>query len=319
MRLFACQAGRNIEKAFFIHAIHNREEYSIMKSSTKDFIKTHGRVVLMVIVGSLIYSLGMNLFYINAKLLSGGVTGFAQLLNYQFGLPISVMVIALNIPLFLIGWKFVSKKFFLYSLMGMGIFSLALEVFRGISIPYDSLLTSVGLGPILTGLGLGIIYRSGASTGGSDIIAKVIHKYFSINMATTGLAINAVIVMIASLIYGLDQAVITLIAMFISAKANSYVIDGVDHRRAITIITNKPKEVADGLMAGIARGVTVTKGYGAYSGEDRYVLYCVIAKTQLAPLKRIVKEADPHAFFTITMVTGVYGHGHSFISLEHLE
>ena len=72
-------------------------------------------------------------------------------------------------------------------------------------------------------------------------------------------------------------------------------------------------------MAGIARGVTVTKGYGAYSGEDRYVLYCVIAKTQLAPLKRIVKAADPHAFFTITMVTGVYGHGHSFISLEHLE
>ena len=85
-----------------------------MKSSTKEFIKTHGRVVIMVIIGSLIYSLGMNLFYINAKLLSGGVTGFAQLINYQFGLPISVMVIALNIPLFLIGWKFVSKKFFLY-------------------------------------------------------------------------------------------------------------------------------------------------------------------------------------------------------------
>lgn len=290
-----------------------------MKASIKDAVKTHGRVVLMVIVGSLIYSLGMNLFYVNAKLLSGGVTGFAQLIHYQFGLPISVMVIALNVPLFLIGWKFVSRKFFLYSLMGMAIFSLSLEVFKGLSVPYDSLLTSVGIGPILTGLGLGIIYRSGASSGGSDIIAKIVHKYFSINMATTGLAINVVIVMIASLIYGLDQAVITLVAMFISAKANAYVIDGVDHRRAVTIITTKPKEVADDLMKGLERGITIAKGYGAYSGEERYILYCVISKTQLSHLKMLVKKADPHAFFTITMVTGVYGHGHSFTSLEHWE
>lgn len=290
-----------------------------MKASVKEAIHTHGRVLLMVIVGSLIYSLGMNLFYVNAKLLSGGVTGFAQLIHYQFGLPISLMVILLNIPLFLIGWKFVSRKFFLYSLAGMGIFSLCLEVFRSLSVPYDSLLTSVGLGPILTGLGLGIIYRSGASTGGSDIVAKVIHKYFSVNMATTGLAINAVIVSIASLIYGLDQAVITLVAMYLSSKVTSFVIDGVDHRRAITIITSKPKEVADALLSGIGRGITITKGYGAYSGEDRYTLYCVISKTQLAPLKMLIKKADPHAFFTITMVTGVYGHGSSFISLEHLE
>ena len=290
-----------------------------MKASVKEALKLHGRVLIMVIIGSLIYSLGMNLFYVNAKLLSGGVTGFAQLLNYQFGLPISIMVIALNVPLFLLGWKFVSRKFFLYSLMGMGIFSLSLEVFSGLALVYDSTLTSVVLGPILTGLGLGIIYRSGASTGGSDIIAKVINKYFSLNMATTGLAINVIIVSIASLIYGLDQAVLTLVAMFISTKVNSYVIDGVDHRRAITIITAQPTEVASALMNGIGRGITITKGYGAYSGDERYTLYCVISKTQLASLKMIVKKADPHAFFTITMVTGVYGHGHSFISLEHLE
>lgn len=290
-----------------------------MKASVKEAIQTHGRVVLMVIIGGLIYSLGMNLFYVNAHLLSGGVTGFAQLIHYQFGLPISVMVIALNIPLFLIGWKFVSRKFFFYSLAGMGIFSLCLEVFNGLRIPYDSTLTSVGLGPLLTGLGLGIIYRSGASTGGSDIVAKVLHKYFSINMATTGLVINAVIVAISSLIYGLDQAVLTLIAMFMSSQVTSYVIDGIDHRRAITIITAKPKEVADELMAGIGRGITVTKGMGAYTQEDRYILYCVISKHQLAPLKMIIKHADPKAFFTITTVNGVYGHGNSFFSLENME
>lgn len=290
-----------------------------MKASTKEALKIHGHALLLVIIGSAIYSVGMNLFYTKQHLLSGGVTGFAQLVHYQFGLPISIMVVLLNIPLFLIGWKFVNRKFFIYSLAGMGIFSLALQLGHNLSVDFDSPLTSVGLGGVLTGLGLGIIYRSGASTGGSDIIAKVIHKYFSINMATTGLIINACIVLIASLIYGLDQAVLTLCAMFISSNVTSYVIDGIDHRRAITIITESPDAVSHAVMSGLSRGVTILKGQGAYTGADRYILYCVISKHQLSPLKKIVKTTDPNAFLTITTVNGVYGHGNSFFSMDHIE
>ncbi len=290
-----------------------------MKASTTESLKTHGRVVLLVVIGSLIYSAGMNLFYTKQHLLSGGVTGFAQLIHYQFGLPISVMVVALNIPLFLIGWKFVNRRFFLYSLMGMAIFSLCLELGSHWSLPYDSTLTSVALGGVLTGLGLGIIYRSGASTGGSDIIGKVLHKYFSMNMATTGMVVNAVVVSLSMLIYGIDQAVLTLCAMFLGSNVTSYVIDGIDHRRAITIITANPEPLCKVLMETLSRGITITKGTGAYTGDDRYTLYCVISKHQLAPLKAIVKRTDPNAFFTITTVNGVYGHGNSFVSLEEME
>lgn len=290
-----------------------------MKASIREAIKTHGRVLLLVIIGSLIYSVGMNLFYTKQHLLSGGVTGFAQLLNYQFGLPISLMIILLNIPLFLIGWKFVSKKFFLYSLVGMGIFSLCLQLGHPLSVSFESPLTAVALGGFLTGLGLGIIYRSGASSGGSDIIAKVLHKYFSINMATTGLLVNAVIISLSMLIYGLDQAVLTLCAMFIGSHVTSYVIDGIDHRRAITIITANPQELSDVLMKGLGRGITIIKATGAYTGDERYMLYCVISKHQLSPLKAIVKKTDPHAFLTITTVNGVYGRGASFFSMDHIE
>lgn len=290
-----------------------------MKTTTRELLTNHGRAMLLTILGSMIYSLGMNLFYTKQHLLSGGVTGFAQLIHYQFGLPISLMVILLNIPLFLLGWKFVNRKFFLYSLLGMGIFSLCLQAGHRLSIDFQSPLTAVGLGGVLTGLGLGIIYRTGASTGGSDIIAKVIHKYFSVNMAVTGLAINACIILIASLIYGLDQAVLTLCAMLISSKVTSYVIDGIDHRRAITIITAKPTEISEAIMKGLSRGITILKGQGAYTGDDRYMLYCVISKHQLSPLKTIVKKTDSNAFLTITTVNGVYGRGSSFFSMDHIE
>lgn len=290
-----------------------------MRTSTKAAIKTHSRVLLQVLIGCLIYSVGMNLFYTKEHLLSGGLTGFAQLIHYQFGLPISLMVVLLNIPLFLVGWKFVNRQFFIYSLCGIAIFSVCIQLGSHLSISYDSPLTSVALGGVLTGLGLGIIYRSGASTGGSDILAKIFNKYFSLNMATTGLIINVIVVSSSMFIYGIDQAVLTLSAMFLASHVTSYVIDGIDHRRAITIITSDPKPLSNHILKELGRGVTVTHATGAYTNDDRYILYCVISKRQLSPLKMLIKRVDPHAFFTITTVNGVYGRGSSFFSFSKID
>ena len=167
-----------------------------MKAETKEFFKENGRTILEVVIGSALYSLGMNLFYTPAKLLAGGVAGFAQLLNYEFGLPVSLMVVLINIPMFLLGWKLVNRKFILYSAVGMAIFTGFIQLFSGLHLEFSSPLTSVMMGGVLTGLGVGLIYRSGASVGGTDIISKILHKYFSVNMATSGLVINAVIVFI---------------------------------------------------------------------------------------------------------------------------
>ena len=290
-----------------------------MKAETKEFFKENGRTILEVVIGSALYSLGMNLFYTPAKLLAGGVAGFAQLLNYEFGLPVSLMVVLINIPMFLLGWKLVNRKFILYSAMGMAIFTGFIQLFSGLHLEFSSPLTSVMMGGVLTGLGVGLIYRSGASVGGTDIISKILHKYFSVNMATSGLVINAVIVFMSAFIYGIDQAVLTICAMFISAQVNSYVIDGWDHRRAILIVSDKKEELPKALMEKLKRGVTIVDAEGAYTGQEHYLMYCVISKHQLGQLKSVVKQVDPNAFFTIITVNGVYGKGISFFSFKHID
>ncbi len=290
-----------------------------MRKSTKDFLRENGRTIGEVVLGSAIYSLGMNLFYTPAKLLAGGVAGFAQILHYEFGLPIALMVVVLNIPMFILGLILVNKKFILYSAIGMAIFSGFIQLFSELSLPFSSPLTSVVVGGVLTGLGVGLIYRSGASVGGTDIISKILHKHFSINMAVSGLVINAIIVSASAFIFGLDQAVLTICAMFISSKVNSFVIDGIDHRRAILIITDKKEELSEALMEKLHRGVTVIDAEGAFTGQNHYLMYCVINKHQLGVLKGIVKRVDPKAFFTIITVNGVYGHGTSFFAIEDID
>jgi len=290
-----------------------------MKAETKEFFKENSRTILEVVIGSALYSLGMNLFYTPAKLLAGGVAGFAQLLNYEFGLPVSLMVVLINIPMFLLGWKLVNRKFILYSTVGMAIFTGFIQLFSGLHLEFSSPLTSVMMGGVLTGLGVGLIYRSGASVGGTDIISKILHKYFSVNMATSGLVINAVIVFMSAFIYGIDQAVLTICAMFISAQVNSYVIDGWDHRRAILIVSDKKEELPKALMEKLKRGVTIVDAEGAYTGQEHYLMYCVISKHQLGQLKSVVKQVDPNAFFTIITVNGVYGKGISFFSFKHID
>ncbi len=290
-----------------------------MKAETKEFFKENGRTILEVVIGSALYSLGMNLFYTPAKLLAGGVAGFAQLLNYEFGLPVSLMVVLINIPMFLLGWKLVNRKFILYSAVGMAIFTGFIQLFSGLHLEFSSPLTSVMMGGVLTGLGVGLIYRSGASVGGTDIISKILHKYFSVNMATSGLVINAVIVFMSAFIYGIDQAVLTICAMFISSQVNSYVIDGWDHRRAILIVSDKKEELPKALMEKLKRGVTIVDAEGAYTGQEHYLMYCVISKHQLGQLKSVVKQVDPNAFFTIITVNGVYGKGISFFSFKHID
>ena len=290
-----------------------------MKAETKEFFKENGRTILEVVIGSAVYSLGMNLFYTPAKLLAGGVAGFAQLLNYEFGLPVSLMVVLINIPMFLLGWKLVNRKFILYSAVSMAIFTGFIQLFSGLHLEFSSPLTSVMMGGVLTGLGVGLIYRSGASVGGTDIISKILHKYFSVNMATSGLVINAVIVFMSAFIYGIDQAVLTICAMFISSQVNSYVIDGWDHRRAILIVSDKKEELPKALMEKLKRGVTIVDAEGAYTGQEHYLMYCVISKHQLGQLKSVVKQVDPNAFFTIITVNGVYGKGISFFSFKHID
>ena len=290
-----------------------------MKGFSKSEIKSYITTLLMLLVGSIIYALGVDLFYSRAQLLSGGVTGIALLLNYTFGCSTSLLIICINIPLFVLGWFFVNKKFVVFSACGMAMLSGFLELFKNISLPYESPLVSIVLGGVVVGVGLGIVLRSGATMGGSDIVGKIFYKYFSLNLAVFDLLINAVILVLVSIWNSIDQAVLTICAMYIATQVTSFCIDGIDHRRALLIITYIEEELSAALMEKVGRGVTVLHSMGAYTHKENSVLYIVIQKQQLATLKRVIRETDPHAFFTILVTTGVYGHGKSFVPLEDID
>lgn len=290
-----------------------------MEENKKQFWTETAKVILLLTAGCAIYALGMDLFLVRENLLAGGVAGFSQILSDAFGLPISVYVILINIPLFIIGLLFINKRFMVYSLIGMAIYAGMIQLFSRLTISYESTLTSVVLGGVLTGFGLGLIYRSGASVGGTDIINKILYKYFAMNMATSGLLINCVIVFAAAARYGLDKAVLTICSMFIASQVTSFVIDGIDHRRVILIVTDKKDEVAGALMKNLSRGVTELPAQGAYTHATHSLLYCVVSKHQLPVLKATIKQADPNAFFTIILATGVYGKGSEFFSFQHIE
>ncbi len=287
-----------------------------LPENVKTDLRSIRRTLLELVAGCLIYSLSISCFYSPAHLLGGGVTGIAQLLNYELGVSVSLMIMLINIPLFVLAFFFINRRFTVFSLVGMFTLSFFLQLTSGLHLSFSSPLTSIALGGVLNGLGLGLVYRGEASCGGTDILSKLMQRYFAGNMAYTGLAMNAVIVGISALIYGLDQAVLTICAMYVSSQVTSYIIDGMDHRRAVSIITKKPDKVANAIFSELNRSATVFHGYGAYSREEYDMLYCVITRRELAKLKRCVKECDPESFFTITRLTGVYGHGKSFHSVD---
>jgi uncharacterized membrane-anchored protein YitT (DUF2179 family) len=268
-------------------------------------------MIIMIILGSAVSGVAFNLFIIPNKLLSGGISGISLILNYLFNINTGLMILIFNIPIFLLGYKFVDKEFVFLSLIGMIAFSGWIEFFsflRDSNLVQDVMLSSIYAG-VLNGIGLGIVLRNRASQGGIDIIGVILKKYFSMNIGSTSMMINTCIVIVASFITNLNLAMYTLISMYISSTVLDKVQQGFDKRKSVMIITNKEKQVAEEIFNRLVRGVTYLEGEGAYTGDKKRVIYCIVSLNQLAKLKQIVREKDEHAFITVSDTAEVMGHG----------
>ncbi|HPL53381.1 MAG TPA: YitT family protein [Bacillota bacterium] len=268
-------------------------------------------MLLMIITGSAIGGISFNVFLIPHKLLSGGVSGIALILNYIFGFNPGVLIFVFNIPIFIAGYRFVDKEFILLSLIGMTAFSVSIDSFSFLrNIVYiDDVLLSCLYGGVLNGIGMGIVFRNRASQGGIDIVAVIVKKYFSINLGRTSLIINFIIVTIASLFYGLNLAMYTLVSMYVASTVLDKVQQGFGSSKSIMIITDNEQEVADTILQKLGRGVTYLEGEGAYTGNRKRVIYCIVAPWQLARLKQIVHDLDREAFMAVSDTAEVLGHG----------
>lgn len=268
-------------------------------------------MILMVLLGGVISGIAFNVFLIPNKLLSGGISGIALILNYLFGLNPGVLIFVFNIPIFLLGYKFIDKEFILLSLVGMSAFSAFIDYFSFLQdmIRINDVMISCIFGGVLSGIGMGIIFRNRASQGGIDIIAVIAKKYWSVNLGSTSLIINCIIVAVSSLFYGLKPAMYTLISMYVTSAVLDKVLQGFGTSKAIMIITDKEQLVADEILKKLGRGVTYLEGEGAYTGNKKKVIYCIVSLSQLAKLKQIVKEIDENAFMAVNDTAEVLGQG----------
>ena len=264
-----------------------------------------------ILLGSLIASIAVNAFLIPHHLLSGGVSGVAIMIEYLTGIPAGVLFLVLNIPIFVFGYNQVDRDFITASLVGMSSFSLFLVLTKGIGsflTVDDTMLASI-FGGVIFGLGVGLAFRSRGSQGGIDIIAVVLRRRYSMNIGSVLMGINAIIITIASALYGLKPGMFTLIAMFISSLVVDRVQEGFDRKKSVFIVTNKFQEVADAILRDLHRGVTFLLGEGAFTHGGKKVIYCIVTITQLAKLKHIVSGIDPEAFMTVSDTAEVLGRG----------
>ncbi|MEG0388938.1 MAG: YitT family protein, partial [Niameybacter sp.] len=235
-----------------------------------------------------------------------------------FDWNLSILNVLFNIPLFILAFIFLKKQFIYFSLLGMMSFSFWLEVTRGIIIPTTSPLTIILVAGLLYGIGMGIIFRSEASVGGTDIIAKIVNKFFSISMGNVIFAINMIIMLTSIFVFGLDIAILTAASMFISSQTTNYVVDGLNRRRTVSIITSPDtgQDIARAIMDGMHRGVTIVPAIGGYTHQNKYILYANVNLREVAKIKNIVSTYDPHAFVTVSDVAQVIGNGRGFLPLE---
>ncbi|ONI40288.1 hypothetical protein AN640_08880 [Candidatus Epulonipiscium fishelsonii] len=287
-----------------------------MKSLKTDIIR-----LLFITVGSLLMGLATNGVLVPNKLLSGGVSGIAMILYFLYDINISLVIVTVNIPLFILGAFFLKRSFLAYSLFGMLMLSFWIEVTTSFTIPMDSELSVAVVGGILNGIGIGIIFRADASSGGIDILAKIVNKYFSISMASVGLMINAIILGIGVVFFGIDIAVLTLSTMFVASCVTNFAVDGVNQKRTIFIITDEEhyEQISNDLLEDLHRGVTIIPAIGAYTHQNKYILYTNIGIRELAKVKSIVLSNDKHAFVTVSAVAQVIGHGKGFITASSVE
>ncbi|MEC1156519.1 YitT family protein [Cytobacillus horneckiae] len=269
--------------------------------------------ILFILIGSSIFSFGIVHFNMQNNLSEGGFTGITLLLYFLLDWDPSYTNLILNIPLFFIGWKLLGRKAFIYTIIGTVSVSIFLWIFQRyqINMPLNDDLTLAALfAGVFIGVGLGIIFRFGGTTGGVDIIARLVNKYAGISMGKTMFIFDACVIIISLIFYlSYKEAMYTLVAVFVGARVIDFIQEGAYAARGAMIISEKNEEIAAKIMNEMERGVTVLKGHGSFTKVDRDVLYCVVARNELTRLKSIINSVDPHAFVTMSQVHDVLGEG----------
>jgi len=267
--------------------------------------------ILIVAIGALVGALALNLFLVPVRLAPGGVSGISTVVYHLSGISVGILIFVINIPIFILGFVNFGKRFVAWSVVGT--FALALFVFltEWVSPVTEDLLLASVFGGALLGLGLGVVIRVGATTGGSDIVAKSVYKRFpAVSIGQFILIVDILVIAFAGIVFGQWEIILySGIALYISSKVIDAVVEGLDFAKAAFIISDKSDEIGKYVLEQMGRGVTGLSGCSLYTGRDRMVLMCVIKKHEINRLKSAIREIDPKAFVVLSDAREVLGQG----------
>ena len=267
----------------------------------------------LIAAGTLLQALAIRLFLVPSGLVGGGVAGISQLINHYTGWPIGVMILIGNLPLFALGWRFLGGPRFAlrtaFAIVTVSIFTDGLAFFLPSDGLTDDLVLNTLYGAVVSGIGFGLVYRGRGTSGGSDILARILNNWRGISISQSYLISDSLVMFLAGLTFSWENALYALVMLYISGIAAEAVTDGSNVERSAMIITNQPEAVAQRILEDMQRGVTFLEGRGGYTGAERAVLYCVIGRAEVEQIKTVVREVDPRAFMVIGHVSEALGEG----------
>lgn len=262
-------------------------------------------------VGAVVSSIGINTFFIPHHLLSSGITGIAIMIHYATGFPIGTGLFVMNLPIMWFCNKFMGRQYTILSIIGTIIFAVLVDATSFMSdwnVIKDPIISTI-TGGIMTGIGMGIIYRYNGNSGGLDVVAAIIKKFYALEMGNVVMGINAIIIVGAAYMYGLELAVLTFVGTYIAAHVTNKVVMGLSQRKTAIIISAHADEIANVIMRYIGRGATIMYGQGAYTHQEKRIIYVVIKMTEIAKVKDMINKVDPKAFMIISEASEVMGKG----------
>ena len=269
----------------------------------------------LVLAGALLQAVALRLFLVPASLASGGISGISQLINHYTGWPIGLMVFIGNLPLFLLGWRYLGgKRFVMRTVLAVAAYSLFTDVL--LLVPFfpkngltDDLVLNSLYGAVASGIGYGLVYRAQGTSGGSDILARILNRWRGIPMTQSYLMTDTLVILAAGFVFGWQKALYAIIVLYVSGLVVDSTLEGAGTVRTALIVSDQSVTVSQRILSEMERGVTILNGTGAYTGAARPVIYCVVNRSEIQQLKTIVHESDPKAFMVIGQAHEALGEG----------
>jgi uncharacterized membrane-anchored protein YitT (DUF2179 family) len=271
-----------------------------------------------IAIGALLQALAMRLFLVPTNLVSGGVSGLSQVIHYFTGFPIGLMVFLGNLPLFLLGWRYLGGMRFAirtaFAVIAFALFTDLLVFFLPENGLTSDLVLNTLYGGVVSGIGYGLVYRGRGTSGGSDILARILNHWRGISISQSYLITDSLVILLAGLSFSWENALYALVILYISGVAAEAITEGANVVRTALIVTSHPEAVVKVILYDMERGITQMNARGGYTGEQRTVLYCVVSRSEIPQIKALVREADPQAFMVIGQAHEALGEG--FLPLD---